>query len=102
MTSVPARAFRYWDVEDKGCKLLRSATIPSSVKVIKVGAFAKCPSLTSVTMPSSVEEIESCAFQLCPLLTSVTVPSTASVDSYAFLRSPTTVTKRTPEEMAAA
>jgi hypothetical protein len=79
MTSVPAFAFGDWDGEGKGCKSLRSVTIPSSVKVIKEWAFRDCP-----------------------LLTSVTVPSTASVASNAFLNSPTTVTKRTPEEMAAA
>jgi len=51
------------------------ATIPSSVTVIRYGAFQGCRQLTTVTIPSSVKEIEEQAFWSCNSLSSVNIPA---------------------------
>ena len=62
----------------KGCSVLTSVTIPSSVTSIGGSAFEGCSGLTSVTIPSSVTEIGGAAFKGCSGLTSVTIPSSVT------------------------
>ena len=62
----------------KGCSVLTSVTIPSSVTSIGGSAFEGCSGLTSVTIPSSVTSIEGSAFKDCSGLTSVTIPSSVT------------------------
>ncbi len=72
----------------KGCSVLTSVTIPSSVTSIGGSAFEGCSGLTSVTIPSSVTEIGGAAFQNCRDLTSVyvswSVPNSVNSASSAF------------------
>ena len=69
----------------KGCSVLTSVTIPSSVTVIGWNAFEGCSGLTSITIPSSVTEIGGAAFKGCSSLTSLTIPSSVtSIGSYVF------------------
>ena len=51
-------------------------TIPSSVTVIGVNAFAYCDALTQVTIPSSVTSIGEWAFDRCTALAEMTVLAT--------------------------
>ena len=62
----------------KGCSVLTSVTIPSSVTSIGGSAFEGCSGLTSVSIPSSVTEIGGAAFKGCSGLTSVTIPSSVT------------------------
>ncbi len=55
-----------------------SYIIPSTVKMIEIGAFYECVALTSVTIPSSVNSINSQAFRYCSGLTSVIIPSSVT------------------------
>jgi hypothetical protein len=57
------------------CSGLTSIEIPSSVKIIENGAFARCTGLTSIEIPSSVTRIGDWAFEDCSGLTSVEIPS---------------------------
>ena len=59
-------------------KNITTATIPSSVTEIGVGAFSDCTSLTSVTIPDSVTKIGENAFSNCSSLTSVTIPDSVT------------------------
>ena len=69
----------------KGCSVLTSVTIPSSVTSIDGSAFEGCSGLTSLTIPSSVTSIESSAFKDCSGLTSLIIPSSVtSIGSYVF------------------
>ena len=101
MRSVPARAFLDWDGKSKGCKSLKTVTIPSSVTSIGEDAFANCSSLSSVTIPSSVTSIDQLAFCNCSSLSSVTIPAEAVLGVNVFPSS-TQVTKVTAKQMAAA
>ena len=69
----------------KGCSVLTSVTIPSSVTSIDAWAFEGCSGLTSLIIPSSVTSIERSAFKDCSGLTSLTIPSSVtSIGSYVF------------------
>ena len=62
----------------KGCSVLTSVTIPSSVTSIGLWAFYGCSGLTSLIIPSSVTSIERSAFKDCSGLTSLTIPSSVT------------------------
>ena len=62
----------------KGCSVLTSVTIPSSVTVIGWNAFEGCSGLTSLIIPSSVTSIGTSAFKGCSGLTSLTIPSSVT------------------------
>ena len=62
----------------KGCSVLTSVTIPSSVTSIGFRAFEGCSGLTSLIIPSSVTSIERSAFKDCSGLTSLTIPSSVT------------------------
>lgn len=62
----------------KGCSVLTSVTIPSSVTSIDAWAFEGCSGLTSLIIPSSVTSIERSAFEGCSGLTSLTIPSSVT------------------------
>ena len=69
----------------KGCSVLTSVTIPSSVTSIGGSAFEGCSGLTSITIPSSVTEIGGAAFKGCSGLTNLTIPSSVtSIERSAF------------------
>ena len=52
--------------------------IPSTIKSIASGAFARCTSLESVSFPSSISQISTNAFAGCTSLTSVSIPGGVS------------------------
>ena len=62
----------------KGCSVLTSVTIPSSVTVIGWNAFEGCSGLTSLIIPSSVTSIGRSAFSGCSGLTSLVIPSSVT------------------------
>ena len=62
----------------KGCSVLTSVTIPSSVTSIGGSAFEGCSGLTSLIIPSSVTSIGGSAFKGCSGLTSLTIPSSVT------------------------
>ena len=62
----------------KGCSVLTSVTIPSSVTSIGGSAFEGCSGLTSLIIPSSVTSIVGSAFKDCSGLTSLTIPSSVT------------------------
>ena len=66
---------KYEFVNDKHQPPITFATIPSSVTVIRYGAFQGCRKLTTVIIPSSVKEIEEQAFWNCDSLSSVNIPA---------------------------
>jgi hypothetical protein len=69
----------------KGCSVLTSVTIPSSVTSIHIHAFEGCSGLTSLIIPSSVTEIGGAAFKGCSGLTNLTIPSSVtSIEQSAF------------------
>ena len=67
VTSIGQNAFR-------GCSMLRSITIPSSVKSVGNNAFQDCDSLSSIAFPDSVTTIGNLAFSGCEALGSVILP----------------------------
>ena len=48
-----------------GCRNLRSATFPASLRVIDAGAFAECGSLTNVVLGDAVKHVGVDAFREC-------------------------------------
>lgn len=68
ITEIQALAF-----EDS---LLTSVSIPGSVKLITLGAFAKCYRLTSINLQPGVEDIGAQAFAHCLNLTELILPDT--------------------------
>jgi len=58
VTSIGEDAFYY-------CDLLKSVTIPNSVKTIGVRAFAYSVEIESITIPNSVTSIGRSAFKQC-------------------------------------
>lgn len=66
---------------------LSSITIPNGVTSISDGAFGDCTNLSSITIPNSVTTIGANAFCECTGLTSVTIPnSVKSIGYHAFTR----------------
>ena len=57
-----------------GCELLKTVTIPASVKEIGEGAFWGCTALETVAMPESLETVGNYAFWGCKALKSVDLP----------------------------
>lgn len=53
---------------------MTSATLPSSLKVIGVGAFYCCVKLTDINIPETVVDINHYAFSCCIGLTTITIP----------------------------
>ena len=69
----------------KGCSVLTSVTIPSSVTSIGGSTFSGCSGLTSLTLPSGVTWIGGATFSGCSSLTSLTLPSGVTlIGDYAF------------------
>ena len=58
-----------------GSLSLKGVTIPSSVKFIKMGAFADCKSLESVEILDGVKDIQYFAFSGCQSLKNISIPS---------------------------
>ncbi|MBR6806894.1 MAG: leucine-rich repeat protein, partial [Clostridia bacterium] len=56
------------------CKYMTSATLPSTLKVIKNSAFNNCRSLVSITFPSGLTTIETSAFAECTALREIVIP----------------------------
>lgn len=56
------------------CKALIRVSIPSSVKIIKEGAFADCCSIKHIAFPNSVETIEDAVFYGCSAISSIELP----------------------------
>ncbi len=67
VTSIGSDAFA-------GCIGLKTITIPESVTSIEYGAFAECSSLESITIPKNVVQINDEAFASCYSLTSIVLP----------------------------
>lgn len=57
-----------------GIPLIKSITIPNSVKKIPHSLVAECKSLTTVIFPNAVDEMGKGVCEGCPALTSVTLP----------------------------
>lgn len=53
------------------CNLLKTITLPDTVKRIDTGAFRSCESLSSVTIPKNLELIEQESFEYCDALKSI-------------------------------
>ena len=69
----------------KECTLLKTVTIPNSVKSIGTGAFDSCSSLEEITIGNSVETIEDGAFTGCSSLKEIIIPdSVKSIGTAAF------------------
>ena len=67
------------------CDILRSVTIPFSVKEIGYHAFHNCSLLTDLALPYSVLKIEPFAFDGCSSLRSLNIPfSVTNIGSWAF------------------
>ena len=78
VTSIGKDAFR-------GCEVMKSCIIPSSVKVIGDHAFEDCDSLANVTIPDGVTTIGDKAFWWCENLTKLVIPSSVkTIGEYAF------------------
>ena len=60
----------------KGCKLLQSIIIPSTVVEIGESAFEDCNNLREVVFHEGITKIKKNAFKCCSSLVSVTIPST--------------------------
>ncbi len=67
ITEIGSDAFSF-------CKCLEEINLPSTLKVIKSGAFFGCSSLKKIVLPEGLEELGAGAFNLCMALTSVRVP----------------------------
>ena len=66
-------------------RLLKSVTIPNSVKKIGAHAFESCTYFSSFTIPESITEIGEYAFYGCYNITSVTIPeSVTEIKDYVF------------------
>ena len=62
----------------KGCTMLSSISVPSTVKTIGYYAFEDCTSLASFTIPGNVTVIERKAFNGCENLTSIIIPESVT------------------------
>ena len=59
-------------------RLLKSVTIPNSVKKIGAHAFESCTYFSSFTIPESITEIGEYAFYDCYNITSITIPDSVT------------------------
>ncbi len=64
------------------CKLLKTITLPSSLKEIGNDAFQNCLSLESFTIPEGVEKIGPWALANNPQLTSIVLPASVTTLGY--------------------
>ncbi|MBQ0103500.1 MAG: leucine-rich repeat protein [Prevotellaceae bacterium] len=71
-TSISSNAF-------KGCTLLKTVALPTTMKSIGSEAFFDCSSLTSVNIPASVASLGTRVFASCPKLEQISVESGNSV-----------------------
>ena len=75
----------YINDEFRGCKSIKSVSIPDSVTSIGNYAFYYCTGLESITIPNSVTSIGYNAFSGCSSLESITIPdSVTEIGSSAF------------------
>ena len=58
----------------RGCNLLKSVTLPNTIKTIEHAAFEYCSWLRYILFPSELEEIGNYVFRDCESLTSVKLP----------------------------
>jgi hypothetical protein len=66
------------------CKLLKSVTLPNTIKVIGNDAFIGCTWLRQIHFSSKLENIRNSAFAWCESLTSIHLPSSVKVEDRAF------------------
>ena len=57
-----------------GCSALETVTLPASVQTIGKSAFFNCHALESITLPASLQEIGEGAFKGCSALKAITLP----------------------------
>ena len=62
----------------RGCRKLKSLTVPPSVTTIGVWAFARCDGLESITLPQGVTTIHDDAFRECGSLKSLSLPDSVT------------------------
>ncbi len=62
----------------KDCSILKSVTIPSTIKSVGDDAFSNCSSLESVTLPNTIEAIGACTFAECSSLKSIEIPNSVT------------------------
>lgn len=74
-TSLGNQAFR-------GCRVLRSITIPDGVKEFGQALFADCDTLATVVLPDDMTEIPSYFFMNCKELIGFTFPSAVTSINY--------------------
>ena len=71
----PYRVTRIGDYAFKGCKKLRSVSLPNTLTAIGLRAFSHCDVLDSVDIPDGVSFIRMEAFDLCNKLRHLTLPA---------------------------
>lgn len=64
------------------CTNLKDVSLPSTLVIIREGAFCGCESLSSLVIPSGVTEIGIGAFEDCSSLVSITLPDTLKSIEY--------------------
>ena len=81
---IPEGVTRIWD-GFSGCTKLETVTLPTTLELIGLGAFANCSSLASIEIPEGVTEIHQNAFSGCTNLETVILPETLeSIGTFAF------------------
>ena len=83
--SLPDGLSRVGNMAFYECTNLASASIPSSVIVIGVGAFYHCSSMTMLNLNAGLRSIERKAFSQCEALADLRLPTTVhTIDTEAF------------------
>ena len=68
-----------------GCSLLKSITIPNTIKILGEEAFWDCEELATIIIPGSITSIGKRAFYNCTALDSVCIQEgVTNIESYAF------------------
>ena len=62
------------DMAFHACRVVKSITLPNTIKSIGTHAFGKCSSLENCIIPNSVEVIKDYAFCSCTSLHSLSIP----------------------------